>query len=323
MLATALNIAGAQPVVTDANFSPVIGQSFTLHNSTPTSLNPGSSGASVTWNFASMPNQNTVTFTEVTPASTTYGANFPTANVATFQNQVYDFNHSNTNSYSVSGYVFGTLVFPYTDEKTIITYPFSYASTFTDPYAGSYTTGATVYQTGIVTGTADGYGTLILPWGTVTDVLRLRLQTIYQDSSAGFINNYVGDSYTWIKPGTHYYLCNMASVTANGASTTYSAGYLDAGSMGIDVVDPGEIDFSAYPNAATDFLTVKFNLKTAAKTLLTVTNTVGQKIYSSGEVMRNGNYSGTIDVSSFAAGVYFLNLNLDDRILSTKFVVKK
>ncbi|MEO8086173.1 MAG: T9SS type A sorting domain-containing protein [Bacteroidota bacterium] len=319
----AMGVSDAQPTMTAANFNPVLGESFTYHSSTPTALIAGAAGANVTWNFASMANQNTVSLTFVTAASTGYGTSFPTANIAGMQPGAYEFDNANSNLLARTGYVFGTLVFPYSDEETIITYPFTFNNTFNDNFAGTYFAGATYYRTGQTTGIADGYGTLILPWGTITNVLRVRWQETYRDSTSGILNYYTSDNYAWFKPGTHYFLCNVSTTIANGTTTTFASTYLDQSSVGIKPIEPGEIAINLYPNPSSEFLNVKFNVKRTAHIHLSVSNVVGQEIYAYDEGTIEGDYNKIINVSVLAEGVYILNVQLDDRIKTTKFLVKK
>src|SRR5688572_7682022 len=127
-----INYAYAQPVLTAANFNPVLGQDVTFHSFVPTSWMPSSAGANQTWNFASTPNQGTLSFTFVTPASTPYGALFPTANLASNQNGAYEYVITNSNYYARAGAWAAGVAIPFTDEEKFITFPFTYNNTYTD-----------------------------------------------------------------------------------------------------------------------------------------------------------------------------------------------
>ena len=64
----------------------------------------------------------------------------------------------------------------YTDPKDMIRYPFNYANSFVDTYSGDQTIANVAHTfSGTRTVTYDGWGTVMVPWGTVSGVLRLPL----------------------------------------------------------------------------------------------------------------------------------------------------
>src|SRR5688572_14380412 len=74
-------IATAQPVLTSTNMAP-IGFTAPVSAAAPGSFNPGGSGASQTWDFSSLPLLAIGDVTIVDPATTPYGATYPTSNYA-------------------------------------------------------------------------------------------------------------------------------------------------------------------------------------------------------------------------------------------------
>lgn len=314
----------AQPNITASNFNPVLGQAITYHTFTPTSLTPGSSGANQNWNFASTPNSGTVSFTYVTPASTPYGASFPSANLAANHNGAYEYQIANTNFLARAGAWASGVTIPYSDAENLIAFPFTYNSTYTDNFAATFvSSGYTFNRSGSVNGTADGYGTLVLPWGTLTNVLRIHTTENYQDVWAFGTINYSSDNYYWVKPGTHYFLYSLAALTANG-STSYGGSYIDQTSVGINQVDPGEVSLSIFPNPASENLSVHFNLRESVSVRISISNLLGQEVFSSEEgSIYAGNFEKAIDVSGLREGLYFLNIKMDDTITTSKLVINR
>ncbi|MBL7684062.1 MAG: T9SS type A sorting domain-containing protein [Flavipsychrobacter sp.] len=77
---------------------------------------------------------------------------------------------------------------------------------------------------------------------------------------------------------------------------------------------------SAYPNPANDEVKVKFNLKDAANTTVTIANTVGQVVISKN--MGNVNAGeATFSTSNLANGVYFYTVEANGQRTTNRFVV--
>ena len=318
-----VNISIAQPTITAANFNPVIGQTLTYHTFTPVSLTPGNAGVNQTWNFAGTIGTATNTFTYVTPSSTPYGASFPGATVASNQNGAYDYMIANNSHLARKGVWASNIPIVYSDEQSIITYPFTYNSTFSDNFAATFTSGITFNRSGTINGTADGYGTLILPWGTVNNVLRIHLTENYQDVSLAGTFTYSSDIYVWVVPNTHYYLYSLTALTTMG-NTTYAGNYIDQASVGIAEASAAEINLNTFPNPATDLLKISYELKKSAEVEYTVTNLTGQVIESSVDANSGGvPISKSFDVSAYPAGFYFLSIRIADKNYVHKFAVSR
>jgi hypothetical protein len=308
--------------MTAANFNPVIGQSLTYHTFTPTTLTPGSAGANQTWNFAGTSGTSTTSFTYVTPSSTPYGSSFPGSTVASNQNGAYDYLITNNNYMARKGVWASNIPIVYSDEETFITYPFTYSSSFNDNFAASFTSGITFNRSGTINGTADGYGTLILPWGTVNNVLRIHITETYQDVSLAGTQNYSSDIYMWVVPNTHYYLYTLTALTSVGG-TSYAGNYIDQASVGITEANPEEILLNTFPNPGTELLNIRYEAKSAAMVQYMVSNTIGQQIYSTEESISGGEINKTLDISAYPAGIYFLAIRMDDRNYIRRFVVNR
>jgi hypothetical protein len=208
----------------------------------------------------------------------------------------------------------------YSDEETFITYPFTYSGSFNDNFAASFTSGITFNRSGTINGTADGYGTLILPWGTVNNVLRIHITETYQDVSLAGTQNYSSDIYMWVVPNTHYYLYTLTALTS-AAGTNYAGNYIDQASVGIAEANTEEILLNTFPNPGTDLLNISYEAKSAAMVQYMVSNTIGQQIYSTEESISGGEINKTLDISAYPGGIYFLAIRMDDRNYIRRFVV--
>lgn len=162
----------AQPVLEYANVQ-VMGNTYPVHLVTdPGSSDPNPDGANVTWDFSSATLQlNAGSTTFLQPASTPYAAIYPSSNLA----QSVTLPGSTTYTYfnlqpaqldMLAEGIGGTDEKVYTDPKTPLQFPFAYPEWFIDYYAydGSNYSVSRAYM---------GYGTVILPTGTYTNVVKI------------------------------------------------------------------------------------------------------------------------------------------------------
>lgn len=81
-----------------------------------------------------------------------------------------------------------------------------------------------------------------------------------------------------------------------------------------------ENEVAAFMNHETDHLNITFDLTESMKMNLDLVNAIGQKIYSENQFITTGRQMKSIDLSTFASGVYFLNLTDGKRNYVVKFV---
>lgn len=162
----------AQPVLEYANVQ-LMGTSYAVHLVTdPGSSDPDLDGANVTWDFSSAAlelNAGTASF--VAPSTTPYAGDYPSSNLAQAvvlpggTNYNY-FNLTSTQLDMLGEGIGGSDPTVYTDPKTPLQFPFSYPNWFIDYYAYD----GTDYS---VSRAYMGYGTVILPIGTFTNVVKM------------------------------------------------------------------------------------------------------------------------------------------------------
>jgi hypothetical protein len=147
----------------------------------------GNSGVNQTWNFASLsPLADTVTEWMVLPSTTTDGSLFPTSNLCEkYSDGRFVYANKTASENYLVGFDDTTDSYPpsvYTNPMLFSKRPITYGDILTDTFTIQGLLGY-----GVVTITADAYGTLILPNGTYNNVLRIKIaqsmpsfsQTIY------------------------------------------------------------------------------------------------------------------------------------------------
>lgn len=324
------SVSIAQPTLTGAGTNPTIGQSFTY---TGTSyFAPGSAGASQTWNFSTISGTAGSPSNCVAVGSTPNGASFPSANIA-FDNSGsgnYSYQKTSATAYQNYGNVTSSgVIMSYSNPEDLLRFPFTYTNTYNDPFATTFVNGGyTFYRTGSTTITADGYGTLITPAGTFTNVTRIHMVQDYQDSAyfgTPYVVTYLNDEYLWYVDGTHASLaaCFTFTTSAGGGPTT--SGFFLGTAVGIDDINASLSSFNLYPSPATDKITLDFTLTENKNVAVQLFNSLGQKmdINQSAEGFQGANTI-QLDVATLPEGIYFASILLEGNTAATKrFVVAK
>ncbi|NTW34494.1 MAG: hypothetical protein HGB12_18045, partial [Bacteroidetes bacterium] len=209
LLSSALLMLCAQSIaqstsLTFANSGLLAGDLIKTHTADTTGIVQGPSGANQTWNFAALvvnPTLNTQTC--VAPSTTPYASSFPTATVAISNGSSnYEYYKINTGEYINLGMVVSANVIPFSDPQKIVSYPFSYSNTLSDNIAATFVLGINTIRKGTSTTTADAWGTLILPSGSYTNTLRIKIIQDYVDSNLYYKATTHQESYLWFD-GTH------------------------------------------------------------------------------------------------------------------------
>lgn len=81
-------------------------------------------------------------------------------------------------------------------------------------------------------------------------------------------------------------------------------------------------NLSIYPNPASTYTDIKFNLTEPTKVKLTVLNLLGEEIYSEPSQLMSGYVSRTIQLSSLSKGIYLIKLTSDEGSVAKKLIVK-
>lgn len=161
----------AQPILT-SGLNPSNGTTFTAYYLDNSSVSAGSAGANKTWDFSNISTNNAdvTDYVYYDATSTPYANKFPNANLAVEISSspgLYTYQKATLTKIESMGYYSSQYSLFYSDYYTAMKYPFTYGDSFTDTYAHPYSSGT-------ITVKADGYGTLKLPYGTYTNVLRVK-----------------------------------------------------------------------------------------------------------------------------------------------------
>lgn len=215
-----------------------------------------------------------------------------------------------------------------TDEAKLMNYPFSMGSTLTDAYSGTFYYNifapASSPLSGEITVTIDGQGTLNLPNGvTLNNVVRV----VSADSTSSDVNSPIGTVNVVIRRTQYEYydlassnlpVLIMATVSIESSVLNQEQTvvlYANDPLQYVGLNDNETVNFTIAPNPSTDKITLTGEFANDA---------TGTIVDQNGKVMltspiKNGT---TLDISTFANGIYFLNINSNGNTTS-KTIVKK
>jgi hypothetical protein len=253
----------------------------------------GSSGPSITWDFSMLgsADKDTLYYNPTGTMCSSSAALFATTNAYPCQNYEHFADNDSLTLYAQQGYQSAQ---NYTDDKLMLRYPLAYNQT---PYADTFvatliTSGSDFDVYGWQLISADGYGTLVLPDSTYSDVLRVRKQVTHGQKllgSSGPYFFYVQDIYEWYTDS-----CRTPLLRVSNAVNLAVAG-----------TENEEVNVSVFPNPVRDVLYVSFSdsLSIDGYELRSIS---GQEVKTIEAAKGPGIIA--IHVDDLPAGLYFLHL---------------
>lgn len=323
------NLSLAQTTVTTAYLIPELGDSIYLNRFQYSPADP--TGGMQVWDYATAVPTSTTLTRVVDPSTTTYSANFPGADLAyTDPNEGTEYSQVTDSTYIRLGVFDATanVLIDYTVPEILMEFPLQYQDTFRNEFSGQFmSAGSNYHRTGFTRGEYDAYGTLILPWGTLTDVARIHVVSTTVDSTniggfPFFINTTI-DSYIWIKEGNDFQLLGIYSIDSGLGSTIDYAVYQSEPSYATGITE-GMLQgasLSVYPNPVEDQLSVKLGLEEAQEAEIVIENQMGQVVKRLDQNHFGfGSHEMHYSVSDLSAGVYFLRIQSDAGSIQQKIV---
>jgi len=303
-------IVQSQPVLTYANNAVQVGESYVYTQIDWNGTAP-SSGANQTWNYSVLTINGVVSLDMVDPATCPSPSSFTAANVGWNYGSgaQYDFSNYNSTAHERVGQYVGGVAMPLSNSEKMLSYPFAYTNTFVDPFSGTFVNGITWNRIGEVTVTAIGYGTLILPNVTLTDLLCVKVTEDYGDWDGGTETyHYNIDIYMFYKPGIHVPVLALTHYQ-QGATIINYANFIDDATLGENENLTNTI--SVYPNPVSNELNINSN---SIFDKIEVFDVAGTLVFTSAEQIN------TINVEKFKSGIYFLHLWEGEKRETIKFV---
>ncbi len=299
LFAIGMSVAAvAQPTIQAADYNASVGEGFDYQRTNYVS--EGSGGANQTWDLSAMSSTLSSTLTYTSP-----NASFPSTTVTAVEltggENYYEFNSSGQYWHGFSG---GGTTITYSNPMMQIEFPLSMNASGNDTHAASFVSGGYNFtRTGTSSYEVDGYGTVITPNGTYTDVLRVHHTEVYTDTYSQGTIDYDVDIYMWIKAGIHHPIASVTTFTTSVSGTTSYGIYL-YGNVGLE--EANDLSFMVAPNPAQDVVNIHSD---AAIQSVVLTDLSGKTIIAQEFA---GATSGSISVNDLQSGVYLVSIVGED-----------
>ena len=283
----------AQPVINSTNVPATLNANIISADASGSSY--GSAGGGQTWNYSTVPTLAYGTEQVIPYAGSPFTSTFSTSNYCNELNIAglgisYDYYKLNTSTFEKFSETWdGSTGITYTNQRTVIQFPATFNSTFTDSYQATGSSSATSF-----TATYDAYGTMILSFGTFTNVIRQKLVE-------GGITNY-----KWFNSNPFYLL-----VETNVINSEFKI-YQNT-STGIAETE-NNISISVYPNPTSGQFTI---MLPTDKADIIVTNLLGQTIIKEQATQK------TMDLQLNENGVYIVFVRTKQGTATRKLIVNR
>jgi len=302
----------AQPVITAADLTPTPGTTQ-IGDSVIFVDVSGMTGPNQSWDLSDLsPFGPSYNYSWINPNSGPGASNFSGANVAMTVEIVSFYSKISSDKYEDVGYYINVdateVIETFSNPSTRFGLPLSYNASGTDTYASTTSFGGLfdITTSGSTNWNVAGYGTLILPTGTFSNVLLVHVvdSSVDTQSFGGFeiSTNVTDDVYFFYKAGYALPLAVFESITTSDMINTETTQGGLVFSITIDVEDlsnDGEI--SIFPNPTTDMLTVSFDNMQPYR--LDVVSLTGEVVKT---IRVNKLQNELIDVSDLSNGMYII-----------------
>jgi hypothetical protein len=312
----------AQITLTSSNNTPSIGDSFRYMIDLQTTVMIGQGGANQTWDLTGAVQDTAGTLKYVDVSTGAGSSNFPDANILEISAGAESYLSKSSSGLNFEGnYVPSYFQLVYTDKRENLKFPMTYNDVFNETFAGTLQnlqTGQTVERSGTLEIKADGYGDLELPYGTISNVLRVMHVAVYVDTFNGMhLTDYRDTVYTWHNAQTGVNVASYSVNYTNGSKTVAQFNYLQQSDVvtGIKKPELNNGNLSLYPNPSSETVYIKNN---GDPTVAGIFDVNGNRLQTV-ELQQGQN---SVNISALNPGVYFLRNTARGHRNATRFVVK-
>ncbi|WP_372757973.1 T9SS type A sorting domain-containing protein [Mariniflexile sp.] len=299
----------AQPVLNASDFTSYYSSDRYMNNMPIdiSGLSPGNSGANQTWDFSVLPTLVFRGISNVVPmASTPDTGTFPTGNFAIkdtydgFSGSYYRyFKMSSTTFESLGGSDGAGNTYSEINPAIMFQFPYTYNTVINDTY--QYSGDVEIYS---FTSTYDGYGTLITPYNTFTNVFRQK----YQETGV----DYSYEEYRWFSTSPFRLIMIMYFDIDLSDSESGVILYTNFNTLRINSFNK-EAFVKVYPNPTTSILNVELPNAVAINKI--VISDISGKI-----IMKQNKNSSHVNVENLANGLYVLEVYSGKDKFQAKFI---
>lgn len=311
----------AQPTIS-SSINGGAGDVFNYIDVQTEGFDPGAAGANVTWDFSDIIESGAeYGYTLVDVASTPDGGDFPGSNLAADNGaDTYGYFKVTANEFTNYGASTSTSIVFYENPEEIFIYPMSFGTTNTDDFYSEFFSGIPFVRSGSVTMEVDAYGTLILPSGTYTDVLRVKVKEDYMDEADLLPTPIIYDftNYYWLKTGVKGPLFQYFDLITDGGFPFESQQAAYAENIAVGIAEQNTIqNLTIFPNPVKDIATiiVPDDINRAD---VFIYNNLGQVVSSTVETVNHNTIA--LSVDKLQSGVYMIAITEGDITYNAKMI---
>ena len=312
---------------------PSVGSGWIMGDDTLYNQTIPSGGTGQIWDYSSLINSFPDTLGFIAVSGTPYTASFPTSNLAglDLSTTTYSYFTADNTGLYVDGIANSTSTFAFNPHRLYFPVPFAYGntrSTFSRIQVDTVLQGNNLRIISRTNSTfeADGTGTLILPSGTYTNVLRIKETDLTYDSVlvnvAGFylpLSNTASQvsAFNFMHPGNSVVLIMSLDGDSLGTMANKSRYYTGVSVNGISTTE-NRNGKNLFPNPANDFINLNISQINNASTV-DIYNTNGQLVKTcSHKEIENG----IISTNGLKNGNYIYSIKTGTKLISGSFIVQ-
>lgn len=299
--------AEAQPTLTLATNAPTAGTGYTLNYGAWASAGPG--GTNFTWDLSTLTADSSLSVQYAAVAGTPNGAQFPTATVAEVNDVVTQYYRVAADGIHFAGSDDGESIIVHNPQGIYLPFPCTIGDNWSSPQNATFTSeGMTVTRTGNFSGGADGYGTLVMPSGSIPNVLRVHWTHTLEDVMGPMTMVHTYDSYVFFVAGQAQPIVELVTASIDfggGTQTRQFSRWTNAVSTHID--DRATDALGLFPNPADEEVTISWPAELGTPATVAVVNMAGRTVMHE-HLPATSSTSTRIHVGSLFAGLYHVTL---------------
>ncbi|MBL4655887.1 MAG: T9SS type A sorting domain-containing protein [Bacteroidia bacterium] len=314
----------AQITLNSNSHTPSVGSTYNYISASLPTFKFRQDGPDQTWNFSDTTGS-TMTFDYLSLANASDPSSFPLANLIESSDGGENYYANSSSELTLEGhYLAGYYRITYSDKREHLKFPFAYGDVINESYAGTVENlqaSQTFNRSGLIEIKADGHGTLVLPYDTINNVLRIRSVYAYVDSMGSiFVGSYNDTIYTWYNANTNNFIASVTISYANSWLQISAYTYLEEGAIiGISNYLDTDNNIAIYPNPANDQLSIEISGNNNNSYDLQIINYMGKVVlkrsYESSAKME-------LNISKFNPGVYFIMVRNSNFVTTKRIVIQ-
>ncbi|MBS1938082.1 MAG: T9SS type A sorting domain-containing protein [Bacteroidetes bacterium] len=314
----------AQPALDSSNYGPVPGVAYMAHKGGQQVL--PAMGSGIVWDYGEA-------VFAAEGAAVTFGSpggdapvNSTVAEMSTSFIETY-FYRLDATGYRCTGRWYSEMVNASCSGSVLqVPFPFTFGSSVYSPFnCPGVEMGLAFAEGGQVQCDGVGFGTLILPSGSVDSVLLMHRTeylnhwTLDWHSPIQIDFAYGLEQFVFLKPGTRVPLLQI-ELQYDGQDTLYSSVLMEDYSVGIRMVNSRNLGIGLHPNPSTGHFTMRFTNPLSADSFYSVYDAVGKLLFQ--RPLGKGQESEEVDLSRFGAGTYVVRITSKDGVCNERVVVQ-